>query len=43
MTWCNCVCEEAEENNGRFIEDVKNEIAKQLGLSVDDGQNEHVE
>lgn len=39
-TLCNCVCTAAEEQNREFIDDVKSEIARQLGLSIDDEQNE---
>lgn len=40
ITWCNCVCDMAEETNRGFVQEVKDEIVKQLGLSVEDEENE---
>jgi hypothetical protein len=37
---CNCVCEEAEENTRRLLEDVKAEIVEQLGMSIGGEQTE---
>jgi len=38
--WCNCVCTSAEEYNLALVEDLKEEIAKQLGLSIEGEQND---
>jgi hypothetical protein len=43
MFLCNCVCEAAETKNRRLLEEVKVEIAEQLGLSIGENQNEAVE
>ena len=41
--WCNCVCALAEEYNAALVKNLKEEIAKQLGLSIEDEQNEDAE
>jgi hypothetical protein len=40
---CNCVCRAAKYKNRGYAEDVKDQVAKQLGLSIDDTQQEAVE
>lgn len=39
---CNCFCKSAEKNNQKLIENLREEISKQLGLSGDE-ENEDAE
>ena len=40
---CNCLCKSAEKNNEKFVDELREEIVKQLGLGTDDEQDEDVE
>jgi hypothetical protein len=40
---CNCVCRSAERNNQALVEELKEEITKQLGSSIDDEQDVDME
>jgi hypothetical protein len=40
---CNCLCRSAEKNNQALVEELKEEIAKQLGSSFEDEPDEDVE